>query len=203
MVLSFDQTKLFPFIFHHHQYERAGCMPFHHQQYGCAGCIPFHYQQYGRAGYIPFHYQQYGRAGCIPLHYQQYGRTGCIPFHYQQYGRAGCIPFHYQQYGRAGCIPPRLLVWTCRLYPYVAVDVCVDVQGVSLSIACNILSTCIKVYPLHCLQCGRNSVYISTACSVVVQGVSLCIVDVQGVSIYTASIVDVQGVHCTPSTVSS
>jgi hypothetical protein len=25
-------------LFHHQQYERAGCIPFHHQQYGRAMC---------------------------------------------------------------------------------------------------------------------------------------------------------------------
>ncbi len=51
----------------------------------------------------------------------------------------------------------------------------------------------------------KGYLHLSTACSVDVQGVSLFVAPVKvcRVSIYTTSIVDVQGVQCTPSTVSS
>jgi hypothetical protein len=80
------------------------------------------------------------------------GHEGCIPFHHQQYGHAGCTPFHQQQYEQS--VPQSAV----RIFPLhyqhhrpagciFSTAFSVDIQGVSLS----------------------------TNSSVVMQGISLCV----------------------------
>jgi hypothetical protein len=110
---------------------------------------------------------------------------GCIPVYSQQCGLGGCIPVYSQQCGLGGVSLSTVNSVDARVYPFH------HKQGVD-----------VRVY----------TVYISTACSVDVQGVSIfhrqhrrgagcisCSVDVQCVSINSpcrcaACSVDVQGV---------
>ncbi len=99
----------------------------------------------------------------------------CIPFHHQQWCMWGCIHFHNRQCEREGVslstvnsvdigvfsptswVDVRMYlflphaVWICRVYPFSTTST-VNVQGVSLSIACSVdvqgvsIKECI---PLH------------------------------------------------------
>ncbi len=96
--------------FHHHQYERVGCLS-RTMSMDVKGVCPPHYELVGclippgvyvdvlgvfpppavRMCSMSFHHQQYGRAGCLSTTSNMDVK---VSFQHKEYGRAGCTLFH-------------------------------------------------------------------------------------------------------------